>query len=52
MNASRDFFGKMMGRTRYVVCRLFIHLAGQEVAPMLGVLNQVAREAIDAQGDM
>lgn len=52
MNPRRDFFGKMMGRTRYVVCRLFIHLAGQEVAPILGVLNRAGRQAIDAEGDL
>jgi uncharacterized membrane protein len=45
-------FNKMMGRTRYVVFRLFIHLAGSEVAPILGVLNRSAREAIDADGDI
>lgn len=28
----RDTFNKMMGRTRYVVCRLFLHLGGSEVA--------------------
>ncbi|MFM7371114.1 MAG: hypothetical protein ACKO2Z_25665, partial [Sphaerospermopsis kisseleviana] len=47
-----NFFNKMMGRTRYVVCRLFVHLAGSEVAPILGVLNRAAREAIDAEGDL
>lgn len=52
MNPPRDFFGKMMGRTRYVVCRLFIHLAGEEVAPLLGVLNRAGRDAIDAEGDL
>lgn len=45
-------FNKMMGRTRYVVFRMFIHLAGSEVAPILGVLNRSAREAIDADGDI
>jgi hypothetical protein len=48
----RDGFNKMMGRTRYVVCRLFIHLAGSEVAPILGQLNQGAREAIDSDRDI
>ncbi len=48
----RDGFNKMMGRTRYVVCRLFIHLAGSEVAPILGVLNRGARQAIDVDGDV
>ncbi|GAX41828.1 hypothetical protein NIES4075_28250 [Tolypothrix sp. NIES-4075] len=45
-------FNKMMGRTRYVVCRLFIHLAGSEVAPILGQLNRGARQAIDVDGDI
>jgi uncharacterized membrane protein len=47
-----NFFNKMIGKTRYVVCRLFLHLAGSEVAPILGVLNRAAREAIDAEGDL
>jgi uncharacterized membrane protein len=48
----RDTFNKMIGRTRYVVCRLFLHLGGSDVAPILGVLNSAARAAIDADGDM
>ncbi|MBD2294649.1 DUF1517 domain-containing protein [Anabaena sphaerica FACHB-251] len=47
-----NLFNKMIGRTRYVVCRLFLHLSGSEVAPILGVLNRAAREAIDADGDL
>lgn len=45
-------FNRMMGRTRYVVCRLFLQLNGSEVAPLLGVLNQAARNAIDTDGDL
>mgnify|MGYP006268524687 CR=1 FL=1 len=48
----RDTFNKMMGRTRFVVCRIFIHLAGAEIAPLLGVLNQAARQVIEADGDL
>jgi uncharacterized membrane protein len=48
----RDSFNRMMGKTRYVVCRLFLHLGGSEVAPILGILNSAAREAIDADGDL
>lgn len=48
----RDRFNQLSGKTRFVVCRLFIHLAGREVAPLLGVLNQAAREAVDAEGDL
>ena len=52
MNSWRDRFNKMTGRSRFVVCRLFLHMAGQEVAPLLGVFNRTARQAIDADGDM
>ena len=45
-------FNRMMGRTRYVVCRLFLHLNGDEVAPILGILNSSARTAINADGDL
>ncbi|MCC5660234.1 DUF1517 domain-containing protein [Nostoc sp. XA010] len=48
----RDTFNKMIGRTRYVVLRLFLHLGGGEVAPILGVLNSAGRDAIDADGDL
>lgn len=48
----RDTFNRMMGQTRYVVFRLFLHLAGNEVAPILGVLNSAAREAIDSDGEL
>jgi len=48
----RDTFNRMVGRTRYVVCRLFLHLGGSDVAPILGALNRGAREAIDADGDL
>ncbi|BAZ42483.1 hypothetical protein NIES4101_84520 [Calothrix sp. NIES-4101] len=48
----RDSLNKMMGRTRYVVCRVFIHLAGADVAPILGSLNTTARDAIAADGDL
>ncbi|UKO98269.1 DUF1517 domain-containing protein [Nostoc sp. UHCC 0870] len=47
-----NIFNKMMGRTRYVVCRLFLHLAGSDVAPILGELNRIARDAIASEGDM
>ena len=48
----RDRFNKFTGKTRFVVCRLFLHLAGSEATPVLGVLNQVAREAVAADGDL
>ncbi len=52
MNAWGDRFNQMTGRTQFVVCRLFLHLAGQEVAPLLGVLNGAARQAISAEGNL
>ena len=52
MTSWRDRISKFSGKTRFVVSRIFIHLAGSDVAPMLGVLNRVAREAIDSDGDM
>ncbi len=52
MSSWRDRFNKLTGKNRYVVCRLFIHLAGEEVAPLLGVLNRAAREAVEADGDL
>ena len=52
MSSLRDRFNKFAGKTRFVVCRIFIHLGGEEIAPLLGVLNRVAREAVDADGDL
>ncbi len=52
MNSWRDRINQFSGRTRYVVCRVFLHLAGDQVAPLLGVLNQAALTADEAEGDM
>jgi hypothetical protein len=52
MSSWRDRFNRMGGKTRFAVCRIFVHLAGDEVAPLLGVLNQAARDAVDAEGDL
>jgi hypothetical protein len=52
MTSWRDRLNQFSGKTRFVVARIFIHLAGEEVAPLLGVLNRVAREGIDSDGDM
>jgi Protein of unknown function (DUF1517) len=48
----RDRINQFSGGTRYVVCRLFLHLEGNQVAPLLGVLNQAALTADEAEGDM
>ena len=52
MTSWSDRFNKLTGKTRYVVCRIFVHLTGKEIAPLLGVLNQAGRAALDADGDM
>lgn len=52
MGSLGDQFNKFTGKKRLTVCRLFVHLAGDEVAPLLGVLNQAGREAIDTNGDL
>ncbi len=52
MSSWRDRVNKLTGKTRYVVSRIFLHLAGEQVAPLLGLLNSKAREAIECQGDL
>lgn len=52
MSSLRDSFNKFTGKTRFVVSRLFIHLAGSEVTPLLGVLNRATREAVASEGDL
>ncbi len=52
MNSWRDRLNRIGGKTRFVVCRLFIHLAGDEVATLLGTLNRAASQAVDADGDL
>ncbi len=52
MSSWRDRLNKFGGKTRFVVFRLFVHLAGSEVTPLLGVLNRAAREAVDSDGDL
>jgi Protein of unknown function (DUF1517) len=52
MSSLGDRLNKFAGRQRFVVCRILLHLAGEEVAPLLGVLNQAGRDAIDSDGDL
>lgn len=52
MNPINARMNKMFGRTRFVVCRLFVHLKGANVTPILGLLNRIAREAIASEGDL
>jgi hypothetical protein len=52
MSSWRDRFNQFSGKTRFMVCRVFIHLAGSEVAPLLGILNQAGRNAVESDGDL
>lgn len=52
MQSWHDRFNRTVGKTRFVVCRLFLHLAGNEVAPLLGVLNRSAQQAVESEGDL
>jgi hypothetical protein len=52
MTSWRDRLNQFSGKTRFVVCRIFIHLAGKEVAPLLGILNEAASQAVESDGDL
>jgi hypothetical protein len=52
MSSWRDRINPFGSRTRYVVCRIFLNLAGDQVAPLLGTLNQAMIRADEAEGDM
>jgi uncharacterized membrane protein len=52
MSGLRDRLNRFSGKTRYVGCRLFLHLAGSQVAPLLGILNEKGRDALDSEGDI
>ena len=52
MGSWRDRINQFTGKTRFVVCRIFLHLGGDNIAPLLGVLNQVARQTIDSEGEL
>lgn len=52
MSSLGDRWKKMTGKTRFVVSRAMLHLAGNEVAPLLGILNQSGRNAIETEGDL
>jgi len=52
MDTWRDRLNRLTGKTRFGVCRLFIHLTGPEAAPILGILNQAGRDVVAAEGDL
>lgn len=48
----RNSWNRLTKKQRFVVSRLFIHLTGSEITPLLGHLNQALRTAIAAEGDL
>lgn len=52
MSSWRDRFNRMTGKSRFVICRIFLQLQGEPVVPLLGILNQAARDALEAEGDL
>jgi uncharacterized membrane protein len=52
MSSWRDRINPFGSRTRYVVCRIFLHLAGDQVASLLGNLNQAMTRTEEAEGDL
>lgn len=52
MSGMGDRFNQFIGKTRFMVCRILVHLSGADAAPLLGALNQAARNAVDADGSM
>ena len=48
----RDRFNSFTGKTRIVVSRVMLQLNGSEVAPLLGIFNSAARNAVEADGDL
>jgi Protein of unknown function (DUF1517) len=50
--ALRDRLNQLSGKTRFVVCRIMLHLSGQDIAPLLGILNQISQQATDDEGDL
>ncbi|MBW4620104.1 MAG: DUF1517 domain-containing protein [Cyanosarcina radialis HA8281-LM2] len=52
MDSWYDLPRKLSRPTSITGCRILIHLAGKKVAPLLGLLNAKAREALEAEGDL
>jgi uncharacterized membrane protein len=48
MNQLSDSFRALASRVQITVCRIILHLADREVAPLLGILSAKAREAAEA----
>lgn len=52
MGSIGDRWREMRGKTRFVVCRVLIHLTGTAASPLLGTLNRAGQAAIAADGDL
>ncbi|MGC9503287.1 DUF1517 domain-containing protein [Baaleninema sp.] len=52
MSSLSDRWNRLTGKTRFVVCRIMVHLTGSETNPLLGVLNRVGQSAIESEGDL
>ncbi|MBP0000691.1 MAG: DUF1517 domain-containing protein [Cyanobacteria bacterium SID2] len=52
MSNLSDRWNRLTGKSRFVVCRIMLHLAGAETNPLLGVLNRVGQNAIESDGDL
>ncbi|BDA39555.1 DUF1517 domain-containing protein [Candidatus Atelocyanobacterium thalassae] len=52
MNFFRDQVNSFTGKTRFLVSRIFLHLSGEDIAPLLGILNEEARVAVEQEGDL
>ena len=52
MNFLRDQVNTFTGKTRFLVSRIFLHISGEDAAPLLGILNEEARAAVDQEGDL
>ena len=52
MTSWSDRWQQLQGKTRFTVCRVMLHLEGRDAAPLLGTINQAARQAIASEGDI
>jgi len=52
MTGWRDRVERLRGRTRFVVTRIMLQLAGEDAPPQLGLFNRVSQKALDADGDL
>ncbi|MCC5899015.1 MAG: hypothetical protein EA395_04430 [Phormidium sp. GEM2.Bin31] len=51
MSSLSDRFKRLTGKQRFVVARVMVQLAGEPTNPLLGTLNRVAQQTLDAEAD-